>query len=294
MAVFEESGTLKYKDKDGNVYVMFPNTKKENVDGIEGVHYRLKGIATSGTGSEYTATVEGITILERGTSFVMVPHIDSTSTTPTLNVNGLGAKLLRRRISGNTASTTSGSTTNWIAVNRPVMVYYDGNYWIVDFDRPNVNDLYGTLGSIKVSYDNSTSGLTSGNVQDAIDELSGSKAQTKSLTTSEYNSLTEKNENTLYLITDEEDISKKTELPASGTELTADAEYRVASEVGTYEFNFPASGDVYVRFTTASTFSISFSSGTTYVDSVPTFEASTTYEIMSRDKIVSVSTVVSA
>lgn len=90
------------------------------------------------------------------------------------------------------------------------------------------------------------------------------------------------------------DISKQTSLPSSGTTLIADTEYRVASEVGTYQFVFPSSGDVYVRFTTAATFSISFASGTSYLGAAPNFKASTTYEMFARDGIVAVAEVVVA
>lgn len=171
MAVIKNSGLMKFKDKNGNIFAILPITTKDNVDGLEGVHVRLKGTTTAGTGSAYTATVEGIDTLETGVTFIMIPHVASEIVNPTLDVNGLGAKPIRRRISGNTATTVTGSTENWISANKPIMVTYDGDYWVVDFDRPNVNDLYGTLGSDKISYDNATSGLTSTSVKEAIDEV---------------------------------------------------------------------------------------------------------------------------
>ena len=171
MAVITNSGLMKFKDKNGNIYAILPITTKDNVDGLEGVHVRLKGTITAGTGSAYTATVEGIDTLETGITFMMVPHVSSEIVNPTLDVNGLGAKPIRRRVSGDTATTVTGSTENWISANKPIMVTYDGDYWVVDFDRPNVNDLYGTLGSDKISYDNATSGLTSTSVKEAIDEV---------------------------------------------------------------------------------------------------------------------------
>lgn len=171
MAVITNSGLMKFKDKYGNIYAILPITTKDNVDGLKGVHVRLKGTTTAGTGSAYTATVDGIDTLETGITFMMVPHVSSEIINPTLDVNGLGAKPIRRRVSGDTATTVTGSTENWISANKPIMVTYDGDYWAVDFDRPNVNDLYGTLGSGKISYDNATSGLTSTNVKEAIDEV---------------------------------------------------------------------------------------------------------------------------
>lgn len=171
MAVIKNSGLMKFKDKNGNIFAILPITTKDNVDGLEGVHVRLKGTTTAGTGSAYTATVEGIDTLETGITFMMVPHVSSEIVNPTLDVNGLGAKPIRRRVSGDTATTVTGSIGNWISANKPIMVTYDGDYWVVDFDRPNVNDLYGTLGSGRINYDNATSGLTSTNVKEAIDEV---------------------------------------------------------------------------------------------------------------------------
>ena len=180
MAVTKHSGLMKFKDKNGDVYAILPITTKDNVDGLVGVHVRLKGITTAGAGSAYTATVEGIDALETGVTFMMIPHVASTAVNPTLDVNGLGAKSIRRRVSGNTATTVTGSTENWISANKPIMVTYDGLFWIVDFDQPNVNDLYGTISSGNVSYDNTTSGLVSTNVKEAIDEVAASKTEIQS------------------------------------------------------------------------------------------------------------------
>ena len=105
----------------------------------------LQGILTEGTGAAYTATVPEIDSLEIGIWFMMIPHTISTSTSPTLNVNGLGAKGLRCRISGSTSATVAATDTNWLAAKKPVMVTYDGLFWIVDHIRPNANNLYGVV-----------------------------------------------------------------------------------------------------------------------------------------------------
>lgn len=105
----------------------------------------MRGVTTSGNGSAYTAMVDGIMELTNGVSFIMIPHTVSTVQVPTLNVNNLGAKNIRRRISNSTVTTTVGSSANWLGANKPVWVIFDGNYWIVDFDVPNANDIYGTV-----------------------------------------------------------------------------------------------------------------------------------------------------
>lgn len=105
-----------------------------------------KGVTTAGSGSAYTATVEGITALTTGVAFLMVPHVVSSVVNPTLNVNGLGAKYIRRRVSNSTVTTVAASSANWLGANKPVRVIYDGTYWIAEFDRPNATDIYGTVG----------------------------------------------------------------------------------------------------------------------------------------------------
>ena len=90
------------------------------------------GITTAGTGSAYTATVPGITALASGVSFIMVPHVVSSSTTPTLNVNSLGAKNIKRRLSSISTSVQSGYSNTWLAKGTPFRVTYDGTQWIVE------------------------------------------------------------------------------------------------------------------------------------------------------------------
>lgn len=104
------------------------------------------GITTEGTGSAYTATVSGITALTAGVSFVMIPHVVSASTAPTLNVNGLGAKSIKRRLSSLSTSAQVGYTATWLTKGVPFRVTYDGTQWIVEgLTKPAVADLYGTL-----------------------------------------------------------------------------------------------------------------------------------------------------
>lgn len=101
-------------------------------------------VTTSGTGAAYTATVNGMT-LTTGASFVMIPHTVSTTTAPTLNINGLGAKNIRRRLSSATTSTTQGYNAAWLSANKPITVTYDGAFWIADLPKPSTADLSGTV-----------------------------------------------------------------------------------------------------------------------------------------------------
>lgn len=103
------------------------------------------GVTTEGDGSTYTATVSGIDALVAGATFIMIPNVTSTVATPKLNVNGLGAKNIRRRVSNSTVTTAAASSANWLYKNKPIRMMYDGTYWIADLDRPNATDIYGTL-----------------------------------------------------------------------------------------------------------------------------------------------------
>lgn len=135
-------------------------------------HIYTKAVTTEGDGAAYTATVTGITELTAGINFTMIPHTTSTSKTATLNVNGLGAKQLRRPVSANNSTTVGNSTESWLYANKPVELMYNGTYWVVtSMPRPNGQDIYGSVAGTSVSYDNTTSGMTATTMQAAIDEL---------------------------------------------------------------------------------------------------------------------------
>lgn len=106
----------------------------------------MLGTTTSGNGRAYTATVQGINSLTTGTHFVMIPHTVSTSTTPTLNINNLGAKTLKRRLNNNASSLQDGHAASWLTANKPYMVIYDGTYWIVEgCEKQSATDIDGAL-----------------------------------------------------------------------------------------------------------------------------------------------------
>lgn len=106
--------------------------------------YTATGESTDGVA--YTATVSGIDSLTVGASFIMIPNKASTSKAPTLNVNGLGAKPIRRRLSSLTTSLQQGYSTNWIALNKPFTVVYDGTAWVIEgLTKTDGADVYGAV-----------------------------------------------------------------------------------------------------------------------------------------------------
>ena len=81
-------------------------------------------------------------------------------------------------------------------------------------------------------------------------------------------------------------------LPDSGTALTANTIYAVATAVGTYAFTSPATGWAHGKFTTGSSVSVSFAG--TFLGTAPTIEASKTYEFDVLNGVWAVQEVVSA
>ena len=117
-------------------------------DGLSEFKNSLNGVdivTTEGDGAAYTATVPGITELKAGFTITVIPHTTSTNVLPTLNINGLGAKRIRRRVSNSTVTTVAASSEGWLYANKPIRMTYDGTYWIADNPRPNADDLYGTV-----------------------------------------------------------------------------------------------------------------------------------------------------
>lgn len=127
-----------------------------------GVDYFTAAVAkTSGTSSAYTATIPGLSSLTTGIKITIIPHATSTSATPTLNVNSLGAKGIRRRLSTGATTVQSGAATSWLTVNKAFNLTYDGTYWIVaDMTKPSSSDLDGNVTVPKGGTGRST--LTSG------------------------------------------------------------------------------------------------------------------------------------
>jgi len=102
-------------------------------------------VNTSGSGTMYTATVDGVTTLKTGMLLVIIPHVASTSTSPTLTINNLGARTISRRTSTTTTAGSVGCSSNWIAANKPLLIQYDGSYWVaIGQAKPNAADLIGT------------------------------------------------------------------------------------------------------------------------------------------------------
>lgn len=101
--------------------------------------------ATSTDGVAYTATIPGVTELYAGLKITVKLDKTSTSTMPTLNVNGLGAKGIRQPLTTNSFSVTAGAITTWLNKACPITLTYTGSQWKTDFVRSSAAYMYGTV-----------------------------------------------------------------------------------------------------------------------------------------------------
>ena len=132
------------------------NSKINESGGANG----LEIVTTTGTGTAYEATIGGITELKAGVNFIMIPHETSSYAVPTLNVNELGAKSIRRKTSDGKVIATV-SSYNFFTKDKPYRLMYDGAYWMVmDYSKPSATDLDGNIPINKIA----TSGSNAGKV----------------------------------------------------------------------------------------------------------------------------------
>lgn len=123
--------------------------------------------AISSDGASYTATVEDLEELYNGFGITIIPNIASTTTAPTLNVNGLGAKPIRLSLSLNNSMLVQPKESGYYAAGRPVELMFDSKYlttgaWrVTNKQRPSAEDLYGTtpIESGGTGSDNGAEGL---------------------------------------------------------------------------------------------------------------------------------------
>ena len=108
--------------------------------------------ATSSDGVEYYATVPGVTELYAGLEVTIIPQVESTSETITLDVNGLGAKNVRLPLSSNTTTLVMPAQPNYYTAGRPVKLRYDATWlnnkgaWVAaERQRTSGSDLYGSV-----------------------------------------------------------------------------------------------------------------------------------------------------
>ena len=131
--------------------------------------------AKSTDGITYTATVDGMDSLVVGKEIMIIPNHDSASLSPTLNVNGLGAKQLKCPLINNNVSTTTPSSTVWMYSDYPVKVRWNGKFWITDLYQIPSSSLYGVVSIAK----GGTGAATAESARTKLDVYSKAETYTK-------------------------------------------------------------------------------------------------------------------
>lgn len=129
------------KVEGSTTYELYPRTKAKCV---EGLNY-FGPVTTAGDGAAYTATVDGVTALTIGMKVTIVPHVVSTTVTPTFNLNSLGAKYIRMPGTYNTATCANGAVASWLSAGKPVTLTWDGTQWETDIQRPTAASISGSV-----------------------------------------------------------------------------------------------------------------------------------------------------
>ncbi len=146
--------------------------------------------AESTDGVEYYATVDGIEQLETGMVMSFIPNMTSTSKSPTLNINGLGAVRLYQSLTSFTSPLVSANQTNWLNEGRSILFTYSETTnevgtvtkaWKTVGTRTTDDDIYGTIsvekgGTGNTSVDTvptrgSTKMVTSDGIYDSLSKI---------------------------------------------------------------------------------------------------------------------------
>ena len=117
-------------------------------DGLAAFKEFLNGVeivTAKGDGTAYTATIPNLTTLKKGLVITIIPDTTSAATIPLLNVNGLGAKNIKQRLSTNTSLTAEAATDSWMVANKPVPLMFDGTQWVTLTGRPSATAIYGVV-----------------------------------------------------------------------------------------------------------------------------------------------------
>lgn len=103
-----------------------------------------KAYTTAGTGTAYTITNAEIPTPRVGSLIVIIPHVASATTLPTLSINGGTALQIRRKNS--VGDYVDGGTNAWLAKDTAVLLMCTGSYWLaLDRSKPSAADLTGVV-----------------------------------------------------------------------------------------------------------------------------------------------------
>lgn len=129
-----------------NGYAADANAVGSALYNIQAQLYNSAPVLINGNGSIYTATVEGITSLEVGMSLIIIPNTTNTTSTPTLNINNLGAIVIMQNLmtSEGIVGVHPLSGTS-LRAGIPVHIIFDGVHWLTSYILTNGDALFGDV-----------------------------------------------------------------------------------------------------------------------------------------------------
>jgi hypothetical protein len=140
------------------------NTADAKVTG-DALNQKLSIATTEGTGEAYTVTIPNVGVITDGFTFIMIPHVDSTSISLSLTVNGIRGSLVR------TDNRQSGYYTAphkaWLKANHAYLVTKGdpaGAMWLVNQSQIIPDDI---IGSVAIEH----GGTGAATVTDALSNL---------------------------------------------------------------------------------------------------------------------------
>lgn len=128
-----------------NGYAADANAVGSALYNIQAQLYNSAPVLINGNGSVYTATVEGITSLEAGMSLIIIPNVSNTNSTPALNINNLGAKLIAQKLIYSGGIDTHTLNIGQLKAGTPVHIIFDGEHWLTSYILTNGDALFGDV-----------------------------------------------------------------------------------------------------------------------------------------------------
>lgn len=117
---------------------------------------------SSTDGVAYTATVDGLDELYAGLRITVIPDRVSSTKTPTLDINGTGAKNIIIPIDGvnGVITTNAAELPTWFSANHPMEIMYDGTRWRSEIKAQSAQYMYGKVPLADINSSTSDAGKT--------------------------------------------------------------------------------------------------------------------------------------
>lgn len=124
---------------------------KHSLDDINSTSSKQYLYIVNGTsvnnGSVYTATIDGYNQYTNGTIIIFIPQVDSSTTAPQLEINGMGTcPIMCTSSTAGYWSEQEGAVEDWLVSGTAYLMMYTGGHWLVlGHTRPMAEDIVGIV-----------------------------------------------------------------------------------------------------------------------------------------------------